>query len=78
MSLKCGVAAGHHGAYGPCDLQWIAVQHGNVRELRGEYCLQVRWENGKTYRGAFVAGSGKETMKLDISPGTVPPAGPCK
>lgn len=78
MSLKCSASSNHSHAFSPCKLQWIAVRHGDVRELRGEYCLQVQWEDGKSYRGAFVAVSGNKVMKLDITPGVVAPHGPCQ
>lgn len=75
MSLKCKASTTNPSF---CGLRWIAVRHGDVRELRGEYCLQVKWEDGRSYRGGFVAVSGSTQLQLDIVPSTVAPSGACR
>jgi hypothetical protein len=57
---------------------WKAVVNGAVVDLSGEYCVQARWENGKSAKMSFSAGTGTKTIKLKVRPSTLAPGGTCQ
>lgn len=73
--LKCK-AGGTADIWNSC-LQYD-VQHKETLELKGDYCIQVRWEDGKTYRGSFQTGNGKTPKILKFKPSNLPPTGSCQ
>ena len=72
--LKC--RGGREDPWGSCSA-WRTVDHGDVRNLIGAYCVEATWDDGRVYRGSFLIEPGRGQARVSLRWRKNPPRGEC-